>query len=226
MSAPLLIKHLFDTTAYGINHIEVNHSPTQTFIAKMRLRFFIPQSILQGTRDERASIRIIQISWILHEIDALLESVVLMANTIMKGLTDGIVVILLHRVGEKFKATDGTDSNKGLTNGDYSNGILSLSPVFSFHLYIKIGLWILTELTEFSTRRLSWMKRERRIIKSWIHSSIPILSSRLIGAWSIETLQNHKTIGLSKLDTPIALLIRTDITFIDQPLSIRVLLLQ
>ena len=46
----------------------------------MRLRFFIPQSILQGTRDERASIRIIQISWILHEIDALLESVVLMAN--------------------------------------------------------------------------------------------------------------------------------------------------
>lgn len=39
-------------------------------------------------------------------------------------------------------------------------------------------------------------------------------------------LQNHKTIGLSKLDTPIALLIRTDITFIGQPLSIRVLLLQ
>ena len=70
------------------------------------------------------------------------------------------------------------------------------------------------------------MKRERRITKNWIHLSIPILSSRLIGAWSIETLQNHKTIGLSKLDTPIALLIRTDITFIDQPLSIRVLLLQ
>ena len=195
----------------------------------MRLRFFIPQSILQGTRDERASIRIIQISWILHEIDALLESVVLMANTIMKGLTDGIVVILLHRVGEKFKATDGTDSNKGLTNGDCSNGILSFSaslPVFSFHLYIKVGLWISTEPTVSFTRRSSWMKRERRIIKSWIHSSIPILSSRLIGAWSIETLQNHKTIGLSKLDTPIALLIRTDITFIGQPLSIRVLLLQ
>ena len=156
MSAPLLIKHLFDTTTFGINHIEVNHSPTQTFIAKMRLRFFIPQSILQGTRDERASIRIIQISWILHEIDALLESVVLMANTIMKGLTDGIVVILLHRVGEKFKATDGTDSNKGQTNGDCSNGILSflaLSPVSSFHLYIKIGLWILTESTASFTRR-------------------------------------------------------------------------
>ena len=135
----------------------------------MRLRFFVPQNILQGTRDERASIGIIQISWILHEIDALLKSVVLMGNTIMKSLTDGIVVILLHRVGEKFKAADGTDSNKGQTNGDYSNGILSflaLSPVFSFYLSIKVRLWILTELTEFSTRRLSWMKRERRIIKS------------------------------------------------------------
>ena len=97
---------------------------------------------------------------------------------------------------------------------------------YFFHLYIKVGLWILTELTEFSTRRLSWMKRERSIIKSWIHLSNRIHSSKHIGAWSIETLQNHKTIGLSKLDTPIALLIRTDITFIDQPLSIRVLLLQ
>lgn len=114
-------------------------------------------------------------------------------------------------------------------NGDCSNGILSflaLSPVFSFHPYIKAGLWTLTEPTASSTRRLSWMKRERSVIMSWIHLSIPIHSSRLIGAWSIETLQNHKTIGLSKLDTPIALLIRTDITFIDQPLSIRVLLLQ
>lgn len=52
-----------------------------------------------------------------------------------------------------------------------SNGILSsmaLSPVSSFHLYIKIGLWILTELTEFSTKRLSWMKRERKTTMSWI----------------------------------------------------------
>ena len=136
---------------------------------------------------------------------------------------------LLHLRWNRGGSTDGIDSNNGLTNGDCSNGILSflaLSPVFSFHLYIKIGLWILTGPTAFSTRRLSWMKRERGIIKSWIHLSIPILSSRLIGAWSIETLQNHKTIGLSKLDTPIALLIRTDITIIDQPLSIRVLLLQ
>ena len=61
---------------------------------------------------------------------------------------------------------------------------------------------------------------------SWIRRFIRILFSERIVVWSIEALQNNKTIGLSKLDTPIALLIRTDITFIDQPLSIRVLLLQ
>ena len=36
MSAPLLIEHFLDTTAYGINHIEVNHSPTQTFVAVLQ----------------------------------------------------------------------------------------------------------------------------------------------------------------------------------------------
>lgn len=59
---------------------------------------------------------------------------------------------------------------------------LALSPVFSFHPYIKAGLWTLTEPTVSSTRRLSWMKRERRIIKSWIHLSTRIHSSRLLGA--------------------------------------------
>ena len=59
---------------------------------------------------------------------------------------------------------------------------LALSPVFSFHPYIKAGLWTLTEPTASSTRRLSWMKRERRIIKSWIHLSTRIHSSRLLGA--------------------------------------------
>ena len=96
---------------------------------------------------------------------------------------------LLHLRWNRGGSIDGTVANKGLTNGDCSNGILSflaLSPVFSFHLYIKIGLWILTELTEFSTRRLSWMKRERKTIMSWIHLSTRILSSRLIGAWSIK----------------------------------------
>ena len=96
---------------------------------------------------------------------------------------------LLHLRWNRGGSTDGTDSDKGLTNGDCSNGILSflaLSPVFSFHPYIKAGLWTLTELTEFSTRRLSWMKRERRIIKSWIHLSIPIHSSRHTGDWIIK----------------------------------------
>ena len=69
----------------------------------MRLRLFVPQYILQCAGNECTSIGIIQISWIFHEIDALLKGVVLMSNTIMKCLTNGIVVILLHRVGEKFK---------------------------------------------------------------------------------------------------------------------------
>ena len=57
----------------------------------MRLRLFVPQNILQSTGNECASIGIIQISWILHEVDTLLKSVVLMGNTVMKSLTDGIV---------------------------------------------------------------------------------------------------------------------------------------
>ena len=70
--------------------------------------------------------------------------------------------LLLHLHWNRGGSTDGTDSDKGLTNEDCSNGILSflaLSPVFSFHLYIKVGLWISTEPTASSTRRLSWMKR-------------------------------------------------------------------
>lgn len=68
-------------------------------------------------------------------------------------------------------------------------------------------------------------KRKERYheLDSLIHSDS---FSERIGVWSIEALQNNKTIGVSKQNTPIALLIRTDITFINQPLSIRVLLLQ
>ena len=69
MSAPLLIEHFLDTTAYSINHVEIYHSPTQTFIAKMRLRFFVPQSILQSARNECASIGIIQVAWILYKVN-------------------------------------------------------------------------------------------------------------------------------------------------------------
>lgn len=162
--------------------------------------------------------------------DAMSDSAELLSDKTLKRLGTIFIELYVEEIDKYLEKDEKERERKrNVYHGDYSNGILSflaLSPVFSFHLSIKVGLWILTELTEFSTRRLSWMKRERRITKSWIHLSIPILSSRLIGAWSIETLQNHKTIGLSKLDTPIALLIRTDITFIDQPLSIRVLLLQ
>lgn len=56
-------------------------------------------------------------------------------------------------------------------NGDYSNGILSFSaslPVFSFHPYIKAGLWTSTEPTASFIRRSSWMKREKSVTMSWI----------------------------------------------------------
>lgn len=101
MSAPLLIEHFLDTAAYSINHIEIHHSPAQTFIAEMRLRFFVLQSIFQSARNKCACIGIIQIAWIFYKIDALLKRVVLMGNTVVECLTNGVVVILLHRVWEK-----------------------------------------------------------------------------------------------------------------------------
>ena len=54
--------------------------------------------------------------------------------------------------------------------------------LFSSLYQSRVMLWTLTEPTASSTRRLSWMKRERRIIKSWIHLSTRIHSSRLLGA--------------------------------------------
>ena len=105
---------------------------------------------------------------------------------------------LLHLRWNRGCSTDGTDSNKGLTNGDCSNGILSflsflpLSPVSSFHLYIKVGLWISTEPAAFFTRKLSWMKRERKTIMSWIRWFTPIRFSRHIGVWNIEHLYKKK----------------------------------
>ena len=74
-----------------------------------------------------------------------------------------------------------------------SNGILSflaLSPVSSFHLYIKIGLWISTELTASFTRRSSWMKRVRSVNMSWIRWFTRIHSSKHIGVWSINNKYN------------------------------------
>lgn len=69
MSALLLIEHFLDTTAYSINHVEIYHSPTKTFIAKMRLRLFVLQNILQSARNECASIGIIQVAWILYKVN-------------------------------------------------------------------------------------------------------------------------------------------------------------
>ena len=69
MSAPLLIEHFLDTTAYGIYHVEIYHSPTQAFITEMRLRLFVPQNILQSARNECASIGIIQVAWILYKVN-------------------------------------------------------------------------------------------------------------------------------------------------------------
>ena len=69
MSAPLLIEHFLDTTAYSINHVEIYHSPTKAFITKMRLRLFVPQNILQSVWNECASIGIIQVAWILYKVN-------------------------------------------------------------------------------------------------------------------------------------------------------------
>ena len=69
MSAPLLIEHFLDTTAYGINHVEIYHSPTKAFFTEMRLRLFVPQNILQSVWNECASIGIIQVAWILYKVN-------------------------------------------------------------------------------------------------------------------------------------------------------------
>lgn len=69
MSAPLLIEHFLDTTAYSINHVEIYHSPTKAFITEMRLRLFVPQNILQSVWNECASIGIILVVWILYKVN-------------------------------------------------------------------------------------------------------------------------------------------------------------
>ena len=67
----------------------------------MRLRFFVSQSILQSAWNKCASVGIIQVAWILYKVNALLKSVVLMGNTVMKSLTNRIIIILLHRIWKK-----------------------------------------------------------------------------------------------------------------------------
>lgn len=69
MSAPLLIEHFLDTTAYSIKHVEIYHSPTKAFITEMRLMLFVPQNILQSVWNECASIGIIQVARILYKVN-------------------------------------------------------------------------------------------------------------------------------------------------------------
>ncbi len=118
--------------------------------------------------------------------DAMSDSAELLSDKTLKRLGTIFIELYVEEIDKYLEKDEKERERKrNVYHGDYSNGILSflaLSPVFSFHLSIKVGLWILTELTEFSTRRLSWMKRERRIIKSWIHLFTRIHSSRLIGA--------------------------------------------
>lgn len=46
--------------------------------------------------------------------------------------------------------------------------ILAIIACDLFSSLYQIGLWTLTEPTASSTRRLSWMKRERSVTMSWI----------------------------------------------------------
>ena len=54
------------------------------------------QSFLQGSRNKAAAISIIQESGILHQIDSLLQGIVLMCDAVMKHFTHGVVIVLLH----------------------------------------------------------------------------------------------------------------------------------
>ena len=104
--------------------------------------------------------------------DAMSDSAELLSDKTLKRLGTIFIELYVEEIDKYLEKDEKERERKrNVYHGDYSNGILSflaLSPVFSFHLSIKVGLWILTELTEFSTRRLSWMKRERKTIMSWI----------------------------------------------------------
>lgn len=58
------------------------------------------------------------------------------------------------------------------------------------------------------------MKRERMTIKSWIHSSTQIHSSRHIGVWSIDALQNNDDRAVQVGQTYRLVNWETDIPFI------------
>lgn len=128
--------------------------------------------------------------------DAMSDSAELLSDKTLKRLGTIFIELYVEEIDKYLEKDEKERERKrNVYHGDYSNGILSfsaLSPVFSFLLYIKIGLWILTGPTAFSTRRLSWMKRERKTIMSWIRWFTPIRFSRHIGVWNIEHLYKKK----------------------------------
>lgn len=56
MSAPLLIEHLLDTTAYCIDHVEVYQGSTQTFIAEVSSDNF--KSLILNSKHKMPSLHI------------------------------------------------------------------------------------------------------------------------------------------------------------------------
>ena len=104
---------------------------------------------------------------------------------------------LLHLHWNHGGSTDGTDSNKRLTNGDCSNGILSflaLSPVFSFHLSIKVRFMDLDRTNRiFYKKVIMDEKRKERYheLDSLIHSD-----SFFRTYWSLEHWQTQYDMGL------------------------------
>lgn len=56
MSAPLLIEHLLDTTAYSIDHVEVYQGSTQTFIAEVSSDNF--KSLILNSKHKMPSLHI------------------------------------------------------------------------------------------------------------------------------------------------------------------------
>ncbi len=91
----LLCKHLLDSPAYRINHVEMHHRLAQTGVAEESLRAIGGKCIFQCAWNEGTSVGIIKKSWILNKVDALTQSIVLMGYAIVESLTDSIVIILV-----------------------------------------------------------------------------------------------------------------------------------
>ena len=104
--------------------------------------------------------------------DAMSDSAELLSDKTLKRLGTIFIELYVEEIDKYLEKDEKERERKrNVYHGDCSNGILSfsaLSPVSSFHLSIKVGLWISTEPTASFIRRSSWMNREKRIIKSWI----------------------------------------------------------